>query len=211
MYGKIFWKLLLTIAIAGWAASNLSPLRETAFPEYARKTATAETETFNELMDRAEEVAANDPEVTEFMALRSIASEEKIDLHRFFPQMRLEESMRNIEKRNNLILNELLKDRQASLQLGLDLRGGVSFTLALAEKEGQSLSSHEKSLMLEKTIEIVRSRADGLGVSEPIIRPVGDSRIEVQLAGVTTADNPDITRELQRPALLEFRLVHRME
>lgn len=209
MQGSIVWKLLLTVVIAGWAASNLVPLTETPFPEYVREAATADQEELDALVDRAEDRAAENENVTEFMALRSIANEEEIDLHQYFPYMRLEESLRNIERRNSLVLNELLQESQASLQLGLDLRGGVSFTLAFAEKEGEGLASHERELMLDKAIEIIRTRADGLGVSEPIIRPVGENRIEVQLPGVTTRDNPDITRELQRPALLEFRLVHR--
>ncbi len=209
MQGSIVWKLLLTVVITGWAASNLVPLRETPFPEYVREAATANQEEFNALMDRAEEQAAADDDVTEFMALRSIANSEGIDLHKYFPQFRLEASLRNLERRNSLILNQLLKDSQASLQLGLDLRGGVSFTLAFAEDVGEALTGAESEMMIEKAIEIIRARADGLGVAEPLIRPVGDNRIEVQLPGLTTRDNPDVTRELQRPALLEFRLVHR--
>lgn len=209
MYGSIVWKLLLTLVLVGWAASNLSPLQETPFPEYVREAATADQKELNELMDRAVERARGDEQVTEFMALRDIANQEEIDLHQFYPHMRLEESLRNVQRRNNLVLNELLRESKASLQLGLDLRGGVSFTLAFADQEGDELAGHERELMLQKAMEIIRTRADGLGVSEPVIRPVGDSRIEVQLPGVTTRDNPDITRELQRPALLEFRLVHR--
>jgi SecD/SecF fusion protein len=128
----------------------------------------------------------------------------------------MEESLRNVQRRNTLILNELLRESQASLQLGLDLRGGVAFTLALDERPANGerprddLSAFERERMLEKAIEIIRQRADGLGVAEPVIRPVGENRIEVQLPGVTTRDNPDITDALRRPARLEFRLVHPM-
>ncbi len=209
MYGSIVWKFLLTAVIVAWAASNLVPVQDTPFPDYIRDYATAHQDEFSDLMDRAEQRAAEDVQMTEFMALREIANAEEIDLHRFFPRIRLEEGLRNIERRNNLVLNEILQQSQASLQLGLDLQGGVSFTLAFAEPDEIQVAGHERELMLEKAIEIIRTRADGLGVSEPIIRPVGDSRIEVQLPGVTTRDNPDITEELQRPALLEFRLVHR--
>lgn len=209
MYGSIVWKLLLTAVLAAWAVSNLFPLQETPFPDYIREAASDHQEEFNQLMDRAEQRASDDIGITEFMALRDLVNSEEIDLHRFFPQLNLEESLRNIQRRNNLILNELLQRSQSSLQLGLDLRGGVSFTLAFAETEEARVTGPERELMLEKAIEIIRTRADGLGVSEPIIRPVGESRIEVQLPGVTTRDNPDITQELQRPALLEFRLVHR--
>lgn len=209
MYGSIVWKLALTAILVAWAVFNLVPLQETPFPDYVREAVTANHQEFNELMDRAEQRAAEDPTITVFMALRDIANEEEIDLHQFFPHMRLEETLRNVQRRNNLVLNEILQQSQASLQLGLDLRGGVSFTLAFAQPDEIGVTGHERELMLEKAIEIIRTRADGLGVSEPIIRPVGDSRIEVQLPGVTTRDNPDITEELQRPALLEFRLVHR--
>jgi preprotein translocase subunit SecD len=45
---------------------------------------------------------------------------------------------------------------------------------------------------LSKAIEIIGTRINGLGVAEPIIRPVGTNRIEIQLPGVSTKDNPEV-------------------
>lgn len=208
MKNHLILKLLLICAVVAWAVSSLLPIRETPFPEYAVNQANAQQEEFIQIMDRAARAAEEDPNATTFTALRDLASEERIDLTRFFPHLQVEESIRNIDRRNNLILNELLRRSQASLQLGLDLRGGVAFTLALQERARGDLTGFEREQLLDKAIEIIRDRADGLGVAEPIIRPVGDNRIEVQLPGVTTRDNPDITTALQRPARLEFRLVH---
>lgn len=208
MKGSIIWKLLLTCAVVAWAVSNLFPVRDTPFQEYVVEVATAHQDEIAALVDRAEKQAAEQEGETVFTVLRKIANEERIDLHRFYPQMKLEASLRNIPRRNHVIINELLANSQPNLQLGLDLRGGVSFTLALQDSPKSDSSTFERERMLDKAIEIIRERADGLGVSEPVIRPVGDNRIEVQLAGVTTRDNPDITNALRRPARLEFRLVH---
>jgi SecD/SecF fusion protein len=52
-------------------------------------------------------------------------------------------------------------------------------------------------------------RINGLGVSEPVIRPRGDNSVEIQLPGVTTKDNPEAIDLLKKPAKLEFRMVYR--
>ncbi len=209
MQGNIIWKLVLTIAIAGWAAWNLFPVKETPFTDYVRGAATAHQEEFGELLDRAIAISGEREGSTVFIELRDLANAEEIDLHKYFSHIRLEESLRNIQRRNNLLLNELLRRSRASIPLGLDLRGGVSFTLEFQQPPETDISSFERDEMMSKAIEIIRQRADGLGVAEPMIRPVGDNRIEVQLPGVTTRDNPEISETLQRPARLEFRVVHR--
>jgi len=208
MKGSIIWKLLLTCGIVAWAATSLLPVRETPFPEYVRTAATAHQEDFRALLARAEQRAAQSERVTVFTALRDTATEEGVDLHRFFPHLRMEAGLRNLERRNALVVNELLRQSNASLQLGLDLRGGVSVTFALADRVDPEVSNFERERMLDKAIEIIRQRTDGMGVAEPVIRPVGENRIEVQLAGVTTKDDPDLMNRLRAPARLEFRLVH---
>ena len=42
----------------------------------------------------------------------------------------------------------------------------------------------------------------------PIIRPVGDDAIEIQIAGLSTKDNPEVVDALKKPARLEFKQVH---
>jgi SecD/SecF fusion protein len=45
-------------------------------------------------------------------------------------------------------------------------------------------------------------------VAEPVIRPIGDNRIEIQLPGVSTKDNPDVVDKVKAPARLDFRMAH---
>ncbi len=59
--------------------------------------------------------------------------------------------------------------------LGLDLQGGVSVTLKSAEPADEET--------LQQTVEIIRSRVDGLGVAEPEISLQGDT-IVVDLPGI---------------------------
>jgi SecD/SecF fusion protein len=65
--------------------------------------------------------------------------------------------------------------------LGLDLRGGLEVTLQAKIKPGQTPPSD----FLQKAEDIMRSRVDKLGVSEPEIRKEPNSnRITISLAGV---------------------------
>ncbi len=63
----------------------------------------------------------------------------------------------------------------------------------------------QKEEAVGRSLEILRNRVDQFGVSEPTIQKQGNSRIIVELAGVT---NPKRVRELiGKTALLEFKLL----
>ncbi|MEM9160601.1 MAG: protein translocase subunit SecD, partial [Verrucomicrobiota bacterium] len=66
----------------------------------------------------------------------------------------------------------------------------------------------EQEEKLDKAVEIISKRVNTYGVSEPIVRAVGGNRIEVQIAGVSTKDNPEILDQIGKPARLDFREVH---
>ena len=92
--------------------------------------------------------------------------------------------------------------------MGLDLYGGVAFTLEVNEKAAAANSQRDNEQKLGKAIEIISARINSLGVAEPIVRPVGNNRIEVQLPHISTKDNPEIVANLKKPARLDFRLVY---
>jgi len=208
MFRRIFWKLSLSLVIVLWAILSLYPLKDRPFTDYAKGEVSAQSVEFGRLMERASERVASGRNQSVFVALKQIANEEKTDLSKFFPHINLEKSLRNIEKRNNILLDELLKRSKGSLQLGLDLRGGVAFTLEVTEppKTGEPTSARQEKL--SKAIEIISTRINAFGVAEPVVRPIGDNRIEVQLPGVSTKDNPEVVNALKKPARLDFRLVH---
>ncbi len=207
MSGNIFWKFVLTAAIIFWCVAEISPLQDRPFEDYIVAQATAETDEFASIMERAQARVDAKPQQSKtlFLALRELGVEEGIDYAVFFPQINLRD-VANQSKRNNILLKHILSTAQSNLRLGLDLKGGVGVTLKIAEDaEGNKFQQAEQ---LKDAIEIMGNRLDGHGVAEPIIRPVGDDAIEIQIAGLSTKDNPEVLEDLKKPARLEFRAVH---
>ncbi|MEX2044372.1 MAG: protein translocase subunit SecD [Opitutus sp.] len=209
MLKRNLWKILLCLALVAWSVTQLIPFQDApSFAQYAREHATARQAEFAQLLDEAAARKASLQAASEYVGLKQIGRERKLDLSQYFPHIRLEESLRNVEKRNDIILTELLKRSKAKLQLGLDLKGGVAFTLEAAHQPGEDIDEYQRREKLQKAIEIIGARINAFGVAEPIIRPVGENRIEVQLPGVNTKDNPDVVDQVKAPARLDFRIVH---
>jgi len=206
MSGKILWKLIVALVVVGWAALNLIPTRDTPFGTYLEETASESG--FPEILARATARIETGESPSLYMALKQIGKEDQVDLTQYFPEVRIEQSLLNVEKRNALLLDELLRRSKGRLQLGLDLKGGVAFTLEVTEQPGVDENPNQRQEDLAKAIEIIGDRVNAFGVAEPIIRPVGNNRIEVQLAGLSTKDNPEVVDDLKKPARLDFRLVH---
>ncbi|MCZ7587569.1 MAG: protein translocase subunit SecD [Gaiella sp.] len=64
--------------------------------------------------------------------------------------------------------------------LGLDLQGGLEVTLQAVPPKDRKLTTED----LERSVSIMRSRVDKLGVAEPEIRTQGSDQISIQLPGV---------------------------
>ena len=209
MNGPNVWKAVLSALVLAWAALNLFPVQDTQFEDFILKQAGAERESFVALLDRASERVARNPERSPsvYVALQQILREEKIDFSSFFPSIDLSDQ-RNIDKRNDILLRELLKRSRGKVKLGLDLKGGVAVTFAV-NAEDLSSQEWERAEQLSQAKEIIASRVDGLGVAESLIRLKGDNRIEIQMPGISIKDNPDILETIGAPALLEFSEVHR--
>ncbi|GAB5560570.1 MAG: protein translocase subunit SecDF [Synoicihabitans sp.] len=209
MFKRNLWKITLTAFIGAWAISSLLPLNDTPFDDYIGTQVTSEVTEFESVMAQASERVANGSAQSLFVALKQIGKEQRVDLSKFFPEIELESSLRNVEKRNAILLDHLLKQSKGRLQLGLDLKGGVAFTLEV-EDDGVSeeLSEYEREENLAKAIEIISGRVNEFGVTEPIVRPVGTTRIEVQLPGASIKDDPEMLAKTTAPARLDFRMVH---
>lgn len=94
------------------------------------------------------------------------------------------------------------RDVAGAISLGLDLRGGMHLVL---EVDGAGLTEEERYDAEIRALEVIRNRIDEFGVEEPIIQPMGNGRILVQLAGV---DDPERAKNvIRRTAFLEFKLV----
>jgi SecD/SecF fusion protein len=88
------------------------------------------------------------------------------------------------------------------IQLGLDIQGGTSFLIRLVGGDKDVNKG-----MLDQAVEVIRKRVDYFGVGEPVISPVGNDRILVQIPGLDTAKIQEAREQLSRVAKLEFRLV----
>src|SRR6266513_2291425 len=92
---------------------------------------------------------------------------------------------------------------QKKIALGLDIQGGTSFLIRLKGGDKEVTKA-----MLDQAVEVIRKRVDYFGGGEPIISPVGNDRILVQIPGLDTAKIQEARDQLSRVAKLEFRLVY---
>jgi len=206
MSGGILWKAGLSIAILLWAFLNLVPLEDRDFDSFVLEQSSQEE--MVALVDRAREGTEDGTYPSVYVGLREIANNEQIDLAPYFPKIQLVD-IKNQQKRNEVLLRELLNQSKSNLRLGLDLEGGVSFTLRLDEEAVENVSRFQREEQLKQVVEVMERRVNGLGVSEPSIRPVSDDSVEIQLPGMSLREDPEGIESLRKPARLEFRLVSR--
>ncbi len=210
----IIGKLVITALAIAWAVLSVTPANDTPFEEYVQTRATAKRDDFQKILRQAEarvdkQNYKNNPgkSPTLYIALRDYSNANEIDLSAFFPDIKVSD-IKILKKRNDVLLKELYRQSKGAIKKGLDLQGGVSFTLEIDDKNLTSDQQARKG-QLEDVLTVMNNRVNGLGVTEPTIRVVGGNSIEVQMPGVSLKDNPEAIEELSRPAKLEFRKVHR--
>lgn len=210
MNRSVFYKLLISFFVVGWALWNVFPIETTPFDTFLTEKVSAKEKDFDSLLKKAEAQVAEGKAGSVFIALTEIGKKDKIDFAQFFPQYDLSD-VKNLEKRNEILLRHLLQASQGKIKLGLDLQGGVAFTLKVDENALSDKDSFYRRQQLNKAIDIMERRVNGLGVAEPLIRARGNDEIEVQLPGISTQENPDALQNLQKPAKLSFHKVHRLQ
>ncbi len=88
------------------------------------------------------------------------------------------------------------------INLGLDLKGGMHLVLRV---QTEKLTDDAKKDAVQRAMEILRNRIDGLGVGETVIQRQGEDQILIQLPGVTDRDKA--LSIIGKVAQLEFKLV----
>lgn len=231
MTGTNLFRLFITALLILWAVVEITPVRDTPFETFLleqvtetvdeagnvvstrdenRETLTALLGRVTELVEEHRErlgMVEENPYPTVFIGLRRLANNEGIDLARFFQHIRVVD-IRNLERRNETLLNELLTRSKGELRLGLDLAGGVAITF---EVDPDQLDSdfHIRQQQMADVRAIILDRVDGLGVAEPVVRVKGGNLVEVQMPGISSEDNPNLAETIGAPAVLEFTLLHR--
>ena len=208
MITRTLWKLGISLAVVVWSVISFLPFNDVDFATYLSNEVSANKEDFNRMLETAkQEVDAGEvPSV--YVALRQMGDADQVDFSTFFPHVNLKD-IKNLGHRNEVLLKYLYSKSKGRLKRGLDLEGGVSFTLEMHQPEGDVTDDYIRREELSKAIDIMANRIDGLGVSEPVIRAVGDDRIEIQMPGLDLRQNPDVVDAVKKPARLEFKMVHR--
>jgi len=208
MITKTLWKLGISLAVVVWSIISFLPFNDIDFSTYLAKEVSAKKEDFNQKLDEAKKMVDDGTVPSVYVALRQMGEQDQIDFATYFPHVNLKD-IKNLAHRNEILLKYLYGQSKGRLKRGLDLQGGVSFTLEMHQPKGEEKSDFIRKEELSKAIDIMANRIDGLGVSEPIIRAVGDDRIEIQMPGLDLRQNPDVLDAVKKPARLEFKLVHR--
>ena len=226
-----FWKIAVSLVALAIAWYEFHPIAPTPLEKFVPTQVIAQKPEFDKLHAEALErvkrhkdaaVAADQKSVSYFQALRDIGEGRgrpaAVDLRPFFFTEAQIVREPDQTKRNGIVLKQLLVGSQGRLKLGLDLQGGVSFTLKVdptgaesGEKGASDKSSVSRSDMVNQALQVMEQRVNQFGVAEPVLRPVGDLSLEIQLPGEDAANNPDVIDSLKKPAKLEFRQVHRTE
>jgi preprotein translocase subunit SecD len=91
--------------------------------------------------------------------------------------------------------------RRVPLRKGLDLQGGMHLALDVDESKGAVAN---KSEAIDRALKVVRTRIEGLGVSETVIQKAGNDRILVDIPGI---DNRERAIKIaQDQAFLQFQI-----
>jgi SecD/SecF fusion protein len=229
------WKLLFTFLIILISFSLVTPFEDQELGEYALSQVSSEAnasnhaghENFAQVIDNLRNQLTEDQSI-DYGALRAYGKRNRLDYASFFtppdgvlgtvgsrlfpfwikPGIR-SNHVKDRDKRNDLVLRTLLKNSQAAIKRGLDLRGGIAFTMEIADvNESEISSSPSDTTPMDKVIEIMSERLNAFGVAETLVRKKGDRAIEIQIPDRTTKQDPGMIEELQKPAKLEFRIVN---
>ncbi|MEK7774889.1 MAG: protein translocase subunit SecD [Candidatus Zixiibacteriota bacterium] len=130
-----------------------------------------------------------------------------LSIYAFWPTFRLW-TMSDSDKQT-LQTNDpgaLMSLKQKAIRPGLDLQGGIHVVLRVKLEE---LDEASRKDAVERAIQVIRNRVDGLGVAEPLILKQGEDRIVVDLPGYTDADRAE--ELIGQTALLEFKFLESYE
>jgi preprotein translocase subunit SecD len=199
-----YWKWLLVIFLAAWAISEITPPWSASLIDQFEQDASVNTDESKTLLtavvSEARKKEEASPGRTYANMFDAIGTN---DVRSLFPDIKIAEDE---EQPVKVVLNNLQQRAAGQVRLGLDLQGGVSFTVAM---ETNVLSAdQDQQVVLEQSIEVLRKRVDQFGVAEPILQTRGENQIQIDMPGLSELDYQSVREILTRPAYLEFRMVH---
>ena len=198
-------RFLFLALILAWAGTEMWPIKDepgdliTQFGKATNRDAA-----FDQVFEAAKEAHdSSNKNSNEFGILHKAVEEAGLVLtnYNWSPKLKFRGQVPN----NRLVLQTLQKQVAGKIQLGLDLKGGSSFLVAMDVTDLEEGSTGEA---LAQAVEVLRRRVDTIGVAEPEIRTMGQDKIMVQLPGLSEADQAKAKKLVTDAAFLEFALVH---
>ncbi|MBM3835639.1 MAG: protein translocase subunit SecD [Verrucomicrobia bacterium] len=204
MNRNLFWKFIFVVFVLAWSLWEIYP--PTARPllsEFESRAVNRDTN-FTAIVEQARKLEQASP-TRSFRNLRQAIGTN--DGTKYFPSI----DVKAEKDAAQAILYRLQQDAAGKIKLGLDLQGGSSYLVRLdtSKLETNRVDDIEKrKMVLSQAVEVLRKRVDKFGVAEPIITPVGEDSIEIQLPGLSEAEKESARAQIETAAYLEFRLVH---
>ena len=192
------WRFLLIVFILAWCATSMWPPTGRPLIEAFQENIGKRDATYTNIMTRFAELQKENPRA-EYKNLREAIGTNDISRH-------FEIDTKGAKDPTLAILNELQKRASGKIKLGLDLQGGSSFLVKL--ETGKLATNSTASEAVKSAVEVLRKRVDTVGVAEPLIQPVGEDRILIQMPGISEASMEEAREKITRAAFLEFRMVH---
>ncbi|NLY08005.1 MAG: protein translocase subunit SecD [Spirochaetales bacterium] len=160
--------------------------------------------------------SSSDPVPEEYSYLKSLVKNvskselKKLDIGTLFSKTSEQSIFDRIESEFRTRYMGYKKASQNALQLGLDLKGGLSILLdvdiqSFEAKLGRTASEAEISAAIDQDIEVLKSRIDQFGVTEPEIRRQGMDQILIEVSG--EADPERVDTFLRGKGSLKFQIV----
>jgi SecD/SecF fusion protein len=198
MNRSLLWRTLLIVFIVAWACNSLWPYKTRPLIDTFQEKLGKRDAAIDAVLAKYKELHAANPK-SDFKNLFEAVGTN--DLTRYF-----DFDVKGEKEPNRAILNQLQRAAAGKVKLGLDLQGGSSFLVEM--QTGKLATNASKEVALANAIDVLRKRVDRFGVAEPLIQPVGQNQILIQMPGLGEAEMESVRMAITKAAFLEFRMVH---
>ena len=199
------WKLLFILAVLCWSFIEMYPPMSRSLAEVFQHEAVPNRKdaAYQQIIDKLNTLDKEHPTRTFGNLLQAIGTN---DITKYFPQYVID--LKSDANPTRAILDRMQRENEGKIHLGLDLQGGTSFLVGMDTSTIDTNNVVARQQALNQAVDVLRRRVDRFGVAEPVIQPVGENRILIQLPGLSEADKESAREQIQKAAFLEFRMVN---
>jgi SecD/SecF fusion protein len=207
---KYWWALI--VFLVAWSLWEIyPPTSQNLIVEFRDQAdSSKEDATFRKILETAQNLEKADPDPHhQFADLTNAIGTN--DIRPYFPFADVHDQ----ENPTYALLNMLQRRASGKIKLGLDLQGGTEFLVSLdtnhittSDTNAAHASTVERQRLVSQAAEVLRRRVDRLGVAEPIIQPVGQDHIMIQLPGLSQANQDEARTNISKAAYLGFHMVN---